>query len=78
MHPETFHGKCKQDPYDWFFVLDCFFEVAWTYEIQHQESPLLPHFFETMLLSGGGRPRQVGPPKSMTSTGSKLSCAIVV
>jgi len=26
--PETFHGKSKQDPYDWFFGLECFFEVA--------------------------------------------------
>jgi len=26
--PETFHGKSKQGPYDWFFLLDCFFEVA--------------------------------------------------
>jgi hypothetical protein len=25
---ETFHGKFKQDSYDWFFALDCFFEVA--------------------------------------------------
>jgi len=28
--PETFHGESKQDPYDWFFTLDCFFEVART------------------------------------------------
>ena len=24
----TFHGKSKQDPYGWFFALDCFFEVT--------------------------------------------------
>ena len=26
--PETFHGKSKQDPCDWFFGLDCFLEFA--------------------------------------------------
>jgi len=26
--PDTYHGKAKEDPYDWFFELDCFFEVA--------------------------------------------------
>lgn len=26
--PEKFHGKAREDPYDWFFELDCFFDVA--------------------------------------------------
>jgi len=28
MKAGTFHGKSQQDPYDWFFALDFFFEVA--------------------------------------------------
>jgi hypothetical protein len=49
------------------------FEIAREQRIQHQNSPLLPHFFKTMLFSGGGRPRQVEPLKSMTSTGSNIT-----
>ena len=26
--PDTYHGKAKGEPHDWFFELDCFFEVA--------------------------------------------------
>jgi hypothetical protein len=39
---ELFPGKSKQETYDWFLSLG----------IGRQESPLLPHFFETMPLCG--------------------------